>query len=1489
MKKVYKIILFLMFSTTLIYAQTEENADDICYMPVESSGTYCMDLGSCGGGVGCKKLYPLKNISNKTLSNVEVDYDESELGGSFSDSCGVENNNASAGTCESKSSIDMGPIGILDKTTHYTLSNSIAPGDDQNRVWAKNFVNGSCFYGENLYATYTKDGTRHRGKIKACKTISDGHDRPFTVRNPENTRNIEGNYAIIGNANQCALDTKSKSSLNGQCYNSYSNSRPSRFIDIDNDSSTKNSTKSTLNIPAGSKVLFAALYWQGVVHNSTNGNKDFMGDAGKYNGTKIKGKDGFSSGKQIDFKKAGTTYGADKVLFKVPGGKYVTVIADKQDHGNWARGFDYHNLGYSGFQDVTSLIDPDNPNGDYYVANIKSHQGVEKSHGNYAAWGLVVIYSNPNEKFRNITLFDGYATVDSHFNEDLVMSGFLTPRSKPIHSKLALFAMDGDNGSNHLYIENEAGEETDVQNQDNPNNSLFDATISNSILRETNTTSLRTDLKVLELTDVINPMETKATLKPRTSGDRYTPSFFIMSAELIQPRICYDYTYGQEGHFQTAPSIKPVRIEGHFSDTPIDVKLYFKNQENSDVTLSDLQINIDPIDSNTTYKQNSTYITKAASSTQTFVDDSGRDTAQNRDNNISIGDLGSLQYFYTYYSLNHSQRDINASINATLLYNLNIKVKNKTIAVGNQKISINKMPPCQSNSYYTPVPGRFNIVHDGETKNQNPYYYFNLPTQVVNRPGNYKIESMNPKKLNKAKKLANTTEVAIEMIDVAGFHYTTATCTDQNASVASNKRVWVKIDKDTKLSDISKTAIKNAGFFNKAIENAAFRISYNSDVNGTLLTLKQSANGNYKLRHFTASTGDKCANSNDDIVKYCGENGQGENQHGMNQKQLESCMECIYGIHTQVTCSRDNFAIRPEAFMFNIDDQNESSELSLTSNYSGKVAATAPVLDLAAGYNYHLRIKATTHIDNNASYGYSRLLDTDNDPKNITQYIWEPRSAITANACNDTSNKKIPINFHNGSADKNTTVDQVGEYRLHFLDTTWTAVDSDTQYMAHHTTAGNFRSGYDCVKNSAITQTANSIALNGCNISSTHTNPSTHVRYNDFNVTFHPYQFSMSNSVTLGMANGGVGITPPTTFKPFIYMSNISHDENMSVHLNTTVTAQGKDNVRLTNYTNGCFAKQINFTIQKTATTNPALVYSFRVHKKDENSTIIAGNEYTGHIPAGNPNANVMFQVPKEYFMIDKTTAVDSNGSAFILTNLNYNREVNVTTNPEDINFTTILADDNTTLFHADMINNKFSEGNVSVNQRVLHYYGRTIAPKISVTCNTKPCRTGMSATNNNNMKELISYVIYCNPATTLCSDAVNLPLGAGQVADIRWYENKNHDKLYTPGTDGKIGQINEVVHTGHVYEIVADRNITQPNYETESVIELDSSLALPYDAIMQMNSSPWLINDPKDENATANKFTIHFVGDGGWSGKYEDNTTTHTEAATKTTRRVMW
>jgi hypothetical protein len=226
-------------------------------------------------------------------------------------------------------------------------------------------------------------------------------------------------------------------------------------------------------------VVWAGLYWQGVVHNSDK-DEDFMDYQTVSDATT------FNSNKGIDLSADNNghgSYGADKVRFKLPKSEdYIDITADQ---------LDFADLGYAGFADVTSLINAKHPNGTYIVADIKTHQGTERSHGNYAGWSLVVIYKNPNEKLRNISLFDGYATVNSSFDQNLILDGFLTPSKPPINSRISYFTMDGDNGGNNLYIINEDGEKTDIKDPRHPNDAIFNATIEGINNRQPNVPSAR--------------------------------------------------------------------------------------------------------------------------------------------------------------------------------------------------------------------------------------------------------------------------------------------------------------------------------------------------------------------------------------------------------------------------------------------------------------------------------------------------------------------------------------------------------------------------------------------------------------------------------------------------------------------------------------------------------------------------------------------------------------------------------------------------------------------------------------------------------------------------------------------------------------------------------------------------------------------------------------------------------------------------------------
>jgi len=156
--------------------------------------------------------------------------------------------------------------------------------------------------------------------------------------------------------------------------------------------------------------------------------------------------------------------------------------------------------------------------------------------------------------------------------------------------------------------------------------------------------------------NIISSNETGAKFQFTSTRDTYFPSVLVFSTQIYAPNLCYDYTYGQNGVFRTAPVASP-QIDGTFNvNSPIDMKLYFQNQENSDITISNLTLSINPIDERTSkhvkYHSSSTKITPP-NGTLTAISDSDLNIGSNGSylNNIPIGDVNSLDYFYAYYSL----------------------------------------------------------------------------------------------------------------------------------------------------------------------------------------------------------------------------------------------------------------------------------------------------------------------------------------------------------------------------------------------------------------------------------------------------------------------------------------------------------------------------------------------------------------------------------------------------------------------------------------------------------------------------------------------------------------------------------------------------------------------------------------------------------------------------------------------------------------------
>ncbi|MDF0706910.1 T9SS type B sorting domain-containing protein [Flagellimonas okinawensis] len=369
-----------------------------------------------------------------------------------------------------------------------------------------------------------------------------------------------------------------------------------QYIDIDGDPSTFSSSSATLSVPdpGCSLIRYAGLYWS-AVYRDNNRSTDF-----------------------------------NQVKFRVPGGSYVDLTADEilfdgdgdADFGTYAP--------YACYKDVTSIVSGlANPDGEYFVANVRASSGDNVQGGVSGGWSLVVVYENPTLPGKYITTFDGYAGIKSGETVDIPFSGFTTlPAPFPVNAKLGVAALEGDNriSGDQLSIRADSnGSFTTLSNTANPANNFFNSNITNegAIVTTRNPNSTNTLGWDVDLFTIPNPNqsvipndETGATLRASSTQDKYDIFFTSLDVEIIEPTMNLAKTVEDIGG-------NDITGQGVHLGQYLDYVLTFENVGNDDAvnyTIRDvLPINVTLDESSINMPAGVTYVYDPATRTITFT------------------------------------------------------------------------------------------------------------------------------------------------------------------------------------------------------------------------------------------------------------------------------------------------------------------------------------------------------------------------------------------------------------------------------------------------------------------------------------------------------------------------------------------------------------------------------------------------------------------------------------------------------------------------------------------------------------------------------------------------------------------------------------------------------------------------------------------------------------------------------------------------------
>lgn len=277
------------------------------------------------------------------------------------------------------------------------------------------------------------------------------------------------------------------------------NSWAMRYLDVDSDPGTFNSSSAQLTLPAGATVLFARLYWGANLERSARGEP------------------------AIDPGARGT------VLFDTPApGGYAPVDAARVDTGR-ARS---QAGAYQAYADVLDQVRASGA-GSYSVANVQAGTGDDR----YGGWALVVAYASSAEPARNMTVFDGFESVNSgDAPREISVRGFTTPPSGPVRSRLGFVAYEGDLS---LGGDSASLNGSDLSDATNPANNFFNSAISVQGQNVTSRTpafpnNLGYDSDVIQ-TERLPNGATSAAIRLKTTGDTYIPGVVFVATELFAP------------------------------------------------------------------------------------------------------------------------------------------------------------------------------------------------------------------------------------------------------------------------------------------------------------------------------------------------------------------------------------------------------------------------------------------------------------------------------------------------------------------------------------------------------------------------------------------------------------------------------------------------------------------------------------------------------------------------------------------------------------------------------------------------------------------------------------------------------------------------------------------------------------------------------------------------------------------------------------------
>ncbi len=246
----------------------------------------------------------------------------------------------------------------------------------------------------------------------------------------------------------------------------------------------------------------------------------------------------------------GITLYKNKVKFKHENGVYQSITANTDDI--YYPSGTFSNI-YVAYAEVTDIV-KQYGEGNYFVADMAiAEESRTDGTGYFGGWGLIVVYENSHMKWRNITIFDGYAMLNADDNayQTIDISGFKSVQVGHVNMKLGMMAAEGDVNisGDYAQIENVAGSYVYLSPTDGSVSTSATSSYNNYFRSGINVggynrnpnyeNNMGIDITMITLDNENNSIleneQTSSSFRFGTSQDLYVPFCFVFGCDAYIP------------------------------------------------------------------------------------------------------------------------------------------------------------------------------------------------------------------------------------------------------------------------------------------------------------------------------------------------------------------------------------------------------------------------------------------------------------------------------------------------------------------------------------------------------------------------------------------------------------------------------------------------------------------------------------------------------------------------------------------------------------------------------------------------------------------------------------------------------------------------------------------------------------------------------------------------------------------------------------------